>query len=73
MSDPDDDDGYTPEAIGLCDGEVILFDPTEFEVDFDAYGVMVREGCLFYLDKATKQWVNVENHGKPRGNLRKVQ
>ena len=68
-----DDESYIPEAIGLADGEVILFDPAEFEADFDAYGVMVREGCLFYLDKETKRWVNVEDHGKPRAPLRKVQ
>lgn len=77
MTIPEDeieDEGYVPEPIGLCDGEVILFDPAEFESAFNAYGVMASNGCLFYLCKDARKWVNVEDFGRPaKASVRKVQ
>ena len=70
----EDGESYEPEAISLADGEAILFDPAEFEEAFNAFGAMFSNGCLFYLDKDSRRWVNVEDHGKPRPtSVRKMQ
>lgn len=68
-----EDETYTPELASLADGDVLLFDPVEFEAEFNAFAVMVKEGCLFYLCRDTRKWVNVEDYGQNKPKLRKVQ
>ena len=68
-----EDETYVPELASLADGEVLLFDPVEVEAAFNAYAVMFTDGCLFYLCKETRKWVNVEDYGQPKPKLRQVQ
>lgn len=77
---PEDDeieqDDYVPEAVGLADGEFMIFDPLDFEMEFDCYAVTVRGNCLFVLCKQSRIWVPAEGRGsgpaKP-SKLRTVQ
>lgn len=64
----------TPVSVG--DGEVLIFDSLEFEVDFNCYAATVDEGVLFVLCKETRKWVPAEGRGqepgKPSGRLTRV-
>lgn len=53
-----------PEAIGVPDGEVVIFDQEEFRRDFGAYAAMVRNGALYVLPRGSQKWVNVEQVNK---------
>lgn len=73
----DEVEEYEPMPAGLSDGDVLIFDRSEFEQDFDCYAAMLRGGCLFVLCKESRKWVPAEGRGlePPRagGKLRTVQ
>jgi hypothetical protein len=71
--DEDDDDlvEYEPEPLSLVDGEFHIFDPVEFvELYRNPLAVMAYAGGLFYLDRETRKWTNVE---QPAAKPRRVQ
>lgn len=75
-NEPLDVDLIPPEPIVLTDDCVWVSDPDLLHPDAEADGVlalMYRGGCLFYLDGATRQWVNAEAQSVPkRGKVKPV-
>lgn len=69
--DPDDE-LYIPEAISIGEGEVVILDPLGFELEYNTMAILVRGGELWYLDKDSRQWVNVETKGGKK-TVRSVQ
>lgn len=67
---------YEPIPAGLSDGDVLIFDPVDFEAAFNCYGLQLRENQLFVLCKETRRWVPAEGRGqepkKPSGQLTRV-
>ncbi len=78
-TEPDDTEDfgeYEPEPVFLADGDLAIFDKTEFEQDFNCYAAMSRDGQLWVLCKETRKWVSAEGRGhepKPSGRLTRVQ
>lgn len=86
MNDEPDDqdtiDPVAPAALGLADGEIVIFNTAEFEQDFNCYAAQMRGTDLFVLCKARLKWVNAEGHedapdeatsAKPPRSIRSVQ
>lgn len=67
-----EDGGYYPEAMGIADGEAIIFDAIEFEEKYNADAVILKDGQLFVLDKATRKWASVEPEKPPQKKFRSV-
>jgi hypothetical protein len=62
---------YELEPLTLIDGEFHIFDPVEFaELYRNPIAVMAHEGALFYLDRDSRKWTNVE---QPTAKPRRVQ
>jgi hypothetical protein len=72
MENEEDDEGYIPEPIGISEGECIILDPAEFEMKYNADAILMSGGVLFYLEKDSRQWVNIETKPGTR-KVRSVQ
>jgi len=77
MTEPDGDEiEWVPgEAVYLPEGTCWVADPDFLLPDSGVEGVLAmqyRGGDLFYLDGATRRWVNVESDAKPRRSLKPV-
>lgn len=67
-----EDDGYYPDPVEVYDGGVVIFDRYEFEQKYNCDAAIVRDGCLFVLDKDSRRWVSAEAGDKPRRGLAPV-
>ena len=77
MIEPDDNDiEWVPgEAVYLPEDTCWVADPDFLLPDSGVEGVLAmqyRGGDLFYLDGATRKWVNVEAEEKPTRRLKPV-
>ena len=82
MTEPEDDELpeielALPDPVVLMDDCCWIGDPEalhhESGVDEGVLALQFRGGCLFYLDAATRQWVNVDDKGPKKAKLRTVQ
>ena len=60
---------YEPVPAILHDAGVIIFDPIQFQYDFNCHCAQLADGVLFVLDRDSLQWVDVQ---KPRPKLSTV-
>jgi len=77
MIEPDDNDiEWVPgEAVYLHDGTCWVADPDFLLQDSGVEGVLAMQyvdGHLWYLDGASRKWINVEAEGRPRRRLEPV-
>ena len=56
----DDEAYYTPQPMGIGDGEAVIADPLEFFEATKSVAVIVRDGAMFVLLKEGLKWQNVE-------------
>jgi hypothetical protein len=77
MTEPDDDDiEWLPgEAVYLPEDTCWVADPEFLLPDSGVEGVLAmqyRGGDLFFLDGASRKWINVEAEDKPTRRLKPV-
>lgn len=67
MSDVKNDaetEDYVPVPAEIMDGCALIFDPLDFEAEFNCFAAIVRDGQLFVLDRDTRQWLPAEREQK---------
>jgi len=67
---PEDDGSYSPEPYLMHEDSCLIFDPVDFEIEFDCFAATYVGGALWVLDKSTRKWLNAERgsgHPKLKG------
>jgi hypothetical protein len=62
-----------PAPCEIWDGGCTIFQPAQFEEDFNCYAAQMFEGNLLVLDKKSREWLNVVPEKKSKAKLKIIE